>query len=103
MSKSTQFKPGHEKKGGRKPGVQNKLTKEHKGRIDQFFDHTWDEFVNEIWPQLTPRDKKDTIVALLNYRYPKLSSVDVRSTVKQEESILGKLAQHAADAEVVKK
>lgn len=100
--KSTQFKPGHKKLGGRKPGVQNKLTREHKDRIDQFFDATWEEFMNEVWPVLTPRDKKDTIVALMNYRYPKLSSVDVRSTVKQDDSTIGMLAAHAADVSLVK-
>lgn len=100
---STQFKPGHKKLGGRKPGVQNKLTREQKGRIDQFFDATWDEFMNEVWPLLTPRDKKDTIVALMNYRYPKLSSVDVRSTVKHDESTIGMLAAHVGDAGLVKK
>lgn len=100
---STAFQPGHKKVGGRQKGGLNKVTKEHKSRIDAFFDATWDEFMNEIWPRLSPRDKKDTIIALMNYRYPKLSSVDVRSTVKQEESAVGMLAVHVGDAALVKK
>lgn len=81
----------------------NKVNKQNAERIDQFFDTVWDEFIQEVWPNLTPKDKKDTIVALMNYRYPKLSSVDVRSTVKQDDSTIGMLAAHAADLSLVKK
>lgn len=98
---STSFQPKHKKHGGRKAGTPNKLTQAHLSRIDQFFEHTWDEFINEIWPELSPKDKKDTIVSLMNYRYPKLTSVDVRSTVKTEESTIGMLSAHVADAALV--
>ena len=97
------FKKGHAKVGGRKAGVPNKVNKQNAERIDQFFDTVWDEFIQEVWPNLAPKDKKDTIVALMNYRYPKLSSVDVRSTVKTEESTIGMLAAHVGDAGVAKK
>lgn len=80
----------------------NKVNKQNAERIDQFFDTVWDEFIQEVWPNLAPKDKKDTIVALMNYRYPKLSSVDVRSTVKQDDSTIGMLAAHAADLSLVK-
>lgn len=96
------FKKGHAKVGGRKAGVPNKVNKQNAERIDLFFDTVWDEFINEVYPSLSPKDKKDTIVALMNYRYPKLSSVDVRSTVKQDDSTIGMLAAHAADLSLVK-
>lgn len=80
----------------------NKVNKQNAERIDQFFDTVWEEFIQDVWPNLAPKDKKDTIVALMNYRYPKLSSVDVRSTVKQDDSTIGMLAAHAADLSLVK-
>jgi hypothetical protein len=97
-----QFEKGRAKTGGRLPGVANRKTREQQDRIDQFFNHTWDEFINEVWPNLTPRDKKDTIVALMNYRYPKLSSIDVRQNIKQDDGVLGMLAAHVGDAALVK-
>lgn len=96
------FKKGHAKVGGRKAGVPNKVNKQNAERIDQFFDTVWDQFIEDVWPVLSPKDKKDTIVALMNYRYPKLSSVDVRSTVKHDDSTIGMLAAHVGDPALIK-
>lgn len=95
------FRKGHKKMGGRKAGTPNKVTKEQQERIRTFFERHWDEFENEIWPQLTAKDKKDTFVSLLNYQYPKLTSVDLSGQVKTDDAALGMLREAVGDSEIV--
>lgn len=95
------FAPGNSKPGGRKKGTPNKVTAAQKSRISAFFEKHWDEFENEIWPTLTAKDKKDTFIALINYQYPKLTSVDLKDDRKQEDSTLDMLRKAVNDANVI--
>ena len=86
---------------GRKAGTQPKYLVEQRKRIDEFFSRHWDEFDTEIWPQLSAKEKKDTFVAMMNYAYPKLSSVDVKSDNKVESSILDEIKQKINECSII--
>lgn len=76
---------------GRKSGTPNKKTVENSKRISAFFETHWDEFEEKIWPQLSAKEKKDTFIALINYEYPKLTSMDVKSFHKVESGALDEI------------
>lgn len=97
--KDGRFVKGH--KIGRKAGVPNKVNAEQRHRIDVFFQTHWDEFETDIWPKLSPREKKDTFVAMLNYGYPKLSSVDVKTDNKIESSILDEIKSKISECSII--
>lgn len=86
---------------GRAKGTPDKVTAEHKKRISQFFSKHWDEFETEIWPNLSAKEKKDTFVSLINYEYPKLTSVDVNSVNKIESSVLDEIRKKIKECDII--
>lgn len=95
------FEVGHARVGGRKKGTPNKVNAAHKNRVDTFFKAHWDEFETDIWPQLSAKEKKDTFVALMNYQYPKLQSVDIKDTTERDESALSLLREAVKDSNTI--
>lgn len=61
---------------GRKPGSQNKETRELRQRITNFLEGHWIE-VEKASKRLTPKDKVTFYRELLQYRLPKLESIQV--------------------------
>ena len=86
---------------GRVAGQPPKYKVEQRKRIDDFFSRHWDEFDNEIWPQLTAKEKKDTFIAMMNYAYPKLTSVDVKSSNQIESSVLDMLKEKISECSII--
>lgn len=86
---------------GRKAGTQPKYKVEQRKRIDEFFSRHWEEFDNDIWPQLSAKEKKDTFIAMMNYAYPKLSSVDVKSENRVESSALELIKQKISECSII--
>lgn len=86
---------------GRPKGTPNKVTAERKKRISAFFDAHWDEFEEKIWPELTAKEKKDTFIALINYEYPKLTSVDVKSYSQVESSLLDEVRKKIKECSII--
>lgn len=86
---------------GRQKGTPDKVDAEQKRRISAFFDAHWDEFEKDIWPALTAKEKKDTFIALINYEYPKLTSVDVKTFNKVESSVLDEIRKKIKDCSII--
>lgn len=61
---------------GRKKGIPNKLGRDSKQLITDFFEEKMAEMWT-IWPKLTPKEKKDTMIGLAPYVAAKLASVAV--------------------------
>lgn len=86
---------------GRPKGGLNKVTVERKKRIAAFFDSHWDEFEEKIWPALTAKEKKDTFISLINYEYPKLTSVSVESFSQVESSVLDEIRKKVKECSII--
>lgn len=95
------FEKGHKKIGGRTNGTPNKCTARQNQLITDFLSSHFGEFENEIWPSLEAKDKKDTIIAMLNYVYPKLQSVDVNAQVQKNESALEAMRGVVNDSDII--
>ena len=76
------------KTGGRVKGTPNRVTKNLRERISGFLDDNWQEAV-ESWKMIyDPKDKVKLYIDLVQYTVPKLQSVNLDATVKQEENTI---------------
>jgi len=69
---------------GRKKGVPNKLSRDAKQLISDFFEEKMIE-LNQIWTKLTPREKANLLVNLAPYVAAKLASVAVSAELNFKE------------------
>lgn len=69
------FKEGHEKKGGRKKGTPNRLTKEFRVLLKSIL-YEEVERIPEYLESLEPKEKLEAIIKLLNYAVPKVQSIN---------------------------
>ena len=65
---------------GRKKGVPNKLSRDSKQLISDFFEEKFAEMW-QIWPKLTPREKANLLIGLAPYVAAKLASVAVTGDI----------------------
>ena len=71
----SRFKKGQ---GGRPKGAKNKATKNVKKQIDKFLCENWEQFNNDLL-ELSPKDRVNTYVKLLEYSVPKLNRAEVKN------------------------
>lgn len=69
---------------GRKKGVPNKLGRDSKQLITDFFEEKMIEMW-QIWPKLTPREKANLLIGLAPYVAAKLASVVVNAELNFKE------------------
>lgn len=70
------YKKGHEKKGGRKKGTPNLITRPIKELINNFCLDNWNRFLLET-NNLTGIDYCKTYLSLLEYSLPKLARAEI--------------------------
>lgn len=70
--------------GGRKAGTPNKVQSPVKQLLKDFVMDNWDTFVESFKQIDDPAEKCKIIKDMLPYCAPKLSSVEVKDTVKQD-------------------
>lgn len=73
FTKETAAKAGA--KSSRK-GTPNKQTKEFRERLSTLLDDRWDTFIQDL-DKLSPRERVDTMVKLMEYTIPKLSRTEI--------------------------
>ena len=69
------FKKGQ---GGRPKGAKNKATKNLKKKIDKLLCDNWEQ-INKDLMALSPKDRVNTFVKLLEYSVPKLNRAEVQN------------------------
>lgn len=79
-----QFTKGN-KGGGRPKGSTNKNTTELRERISLLLDENWDDIQNDL-KSLTPKERIDAYIKLLEYSLPKLNRTQLTAEVGQAES-----------------
>lgn len=72
------FKKGHDKFGGRQKGTPNTVTQQHRELINSLI--SCPENLEEDLKQLSPKDRMDAIIKLLEFTTPKQSRVDTNIT-----------------------
>jgi len=80
------FKQGRQKTGGRELGTENKITKEVKAMIVDMTNKLYQDVINNI-NELDTNQKASLLMKLIEYRVPKLRSVDVDMTGNNSISI----------------
>ena len=74
------------KYGGRKKGTPNKDTRKLRERVDALLDDNWDEVLEDL-QELSPKERVDAYLKLLEYSLPKLS----RSDQKVDQLLKGEM------------
>lgn len=80
-----QFAKGN-KGGGRPKGSTNKKTTELRERITLLLDENWEGIQNDL-KSLTPKERIDAYIKLLEYSLPKLNRTQLTAEVEQAKSI----------------
>ena len=62
--------------GGRRKGIPNKDTGELREKINLLLDSRWETMLRDI-DRLTPKDRVDVVVRLLEYALPKLNRTEI--------------------------
>jgi len=83
-SNNGQFTKGN-KGGGRPKGSTNKATKDLRERITLLLDENWEGIQNDL-KSLTPKERIDAYIKLLEYSLPKLNRTQLTAEVGQPES-----------------
>lgn len=71
------FKPGHAKVGGRKPGTPNKKTQALQEILEEGLGKGLPEKIVEIMHTLDPKDQVKVLLELMQYIYPKRKAIEV--------------------------
>ena len=66
------FKEGNKKGRGRPKGAMNKVTKEHRKRIEEILTRIYDQHIFEDLENLKPNERVNLFIALSEYMIPKL-------------------------------
>lgn len=72
--------------GGRPKGSTNKATKDLRERITLLLDENWDDIQTDL-KSLTPKERIDAYIKLLEYSLPKLNRTQLTAEVGQAENI----------------
>lgn len=70
--------------GGRKKGTPNKETKALRKCIEELLEDQWVKILEDI-NELTPKERIDIIIRLLEYALPKLNRTELNQTSTVEE------------------
>lgn len=81
------FEQGHQKVGGRKAGTPNRATAEMKKTIEEILGKSIPERLLELArsDQHNPETELKTLLVLMSYCYPKLSSVELKEPHRPED------------------
>ena len=93
--------PG-ERKGGRPPGVPNKVTTEARRVALAFLDRRTDEEIDELWAQAkveSPEKALRMYLGAIEFVLPKLSRIERAVTDVTDEELLAEIRRRKAEAE----
>jgi hypothetical protein len=70
--------------GGRKKDTPNKDTKDLRQKVDILLSEKWEQLENDL-KELSPKDRIDTYIKLMEYALPKLNRTELKGTDKLED------------------
>lgn len=77
------MKGGKRENAGRPKGSPNKDTKALRERITALMDERWEKFLQDL-DKLSPKDRVNTMVSLMEYTLPKLNRTEVKDVTNIE-------------------
>ncbi len=84
------FEPGHKKRGGRKPGSQNKATSDLRKAVQSIIDTNWPSIQKDL-KLLDPKDRLAFLEKMIAYVLPRPQSIDLKADLTTRvEDLSGK-------------
>lgn len=97
------FQKGHEKRGGRKPGTQNKVNTPYRQVLDAFAENTLnEEELTRLYNSISDSEKAVFAPKILPYLTPKKSEVELSGSLSDEmiDAMINRIAdKHEAGSE----